>query len=102
MTTKKKAAEVDIVGLKRHLTEWLRDPASFSITIEDIAHLTGKAKRNVKRDLKRMREVRRQPVGTCEILNGSDFLTLLTGYQSNVSSIVTELLADLYADAREA
>lgn len=102
MTTKRKAAEVNTLGLKRHLTEWLRDPASFVITVEAIADLTGKEKRNVKRDIKRMREVRRQPVGPCEVLNGSDFLTLLAGYTSHVSFVVVELLAELYADTKEA
>lgn len=101
MTTSKKTSGVNLIALRDHLTEWLKDPANYQVSIEDIAMMTGKHKRHVKRDVKAMRARRAQPEGTAEVLTGNDLLMLLACYNTAISFDVVETLADLYSSQKD-
>lgn len=97
----KKTSGVNLIALRDHLTEWMNDPINYQVSIEEIATITGKHKRHVKRDVKAMRARREQPEGTCEVLTGNDFLMLLAGYNTAISFDVVETLADLYSSMKD-
>ncbi|OSM98611.1 hypothetical protein AU490_12135 [Lonsdalea populi] len=101
MTTRKTDREVNKEVLKRHLSAWLDGPLTFTATAHQVAELTGKHLKHVRRDIKRMRERRGQPLGTLEVLEGHDFLMLLASYNTPVSFEVIEALAELYSDKGE-
>lgn len=100
-TPNKKSSGVNLLALREHLTAWLADPTDYQVSVEDIAMMTGKHKRHVKRDVKAMRARRGQPEGTAEVLTGNDFLMLLAGYNTAISFDVVETLGDLYANQKD-
>lgn len=101
MTTTRKPTTVDRESLREHLSAWLNDPQGYTVSLEDLAVITGKVKRNVKRDVKRLMTLKNQPIWDGEFIHGSDFVTLLASYQSAVSFIVVDTLAELYAEQQE-
>lgn len=100
-TPNNKQSGVNLIALRDHLSAWMNDPTQYQVSIEDIAMMTGKHKRHVKRDVKAMRARRGQPEGTAEVLIGNDFLMLLAGYNTAISFDVVETLADLYANLKD-
>lgn len=98
MTTQRKAAEVNRKCLRAHLSGWLRDPHSYSVTVQQLADMTGKSNRNVKRDIKRLRELQGAPHGDTELLTGKDFLSLLAGYHVALSFAAVDILTELYSE----
>lgn len=100
-TPKNKQSGVNLIALRDHLSAWMNDPTQYQVSIEDIAMMTGKHKRHVKRDVKAMRARRSQPEGTAEVLTGNDFLMLLAGYNTAISFDVVETLADLYSSQKD-
>jgi len=101
MTTTRKPATVDRESLREHLSAWLNDPQGYRVSLEDLAVITGKVKRNVKRDTKRLMALKNQPDWDGEFIHGSDFVTLLASYQCAVSFIVVDTLAELYAEQKD-
>lgn len=100
-TPKNKQSGVNLIALRDHLSAWMNDPTQYQVSIEDIAMMTGKHKRHVKRDVKAMRARRGQPEGTAEILTGNNFLMLIAGYNTAISFDVVETLAELYANMKD-
>jgi len=101
MTTIRKPAAVDRESLREHLSAWLSNPQGYTVSLEDLAVITGKVKRNVKRDVKRLMGLKGQSKWDGEFIHGSDFVTLLASYQSAVSFIAVDTLAELYAEQKE-
>lgn len=97
----RKSSGVNLLALREHLTAWLADPTDYQVSIDEIATITGKHKRHVKRDVKAMRARRGQSKGSTEVLTGIDFLMLLAGYNTAISFDVVETLADLYSSQKD-
>lgn len=101
MTTIQTKAVIDRKALRVHLTEWLKDPKGYSVSIETVATLTNKTVRNLQRDIKRLQVKQEQEVKLCETLTGSDFVTLLASYNTALSVVVVNTLAELYAEQKD-